>query len=69
MNVRLLYPRPSPYPFLIDLLRSGQARPVTTENAAAILLALWEKDGENLGCIGRLGAQIALFVSTSVLTF
>ncbi|XP_062222100.1 U-box domain-containing protein 11-like [Phragmites australis] len=45
-------------PFLIDLLRSGQAR--NKENAAAILLALCKKDAENLACIGRLGAQIPL---------
>ena len=45
-------------PFLIDLLRSGQAR--NKENAASILLALCKKDAENLACIGRLGAQIPL---------
>ncbi|KAL5212651.1 hypothetical protein ABZP36_023498 [Zizania latifolia] len=45
-------------PFLIDLLRSSQAR--NKENAAAILLALCKRDAENLACIGRLGAQIPL---------
>ncbi|EXC06053.1 U-box domain-containing protein 11 [Morus notabilis] len=45
-------------PVLIDLLRTGLPR--NKENAAAILLALCKRDGENLACISRLGAVIPL---------
>ncbi|KAF7827691.1 U-box domain-containing protein 11 [Senna tora] len=45
-------------PVLIDLLRTGLPR--NKENAAAILLALCKRDTDNLICISRLGAAIAL---------
>lgn len=48
----------STIPILIDILRMGLAR--NKENASAILLSLCKRDGENLACIGRLGAVVTL---------
>ncbi|KAK6922230.1 Armadillo [Dillenia turbinata] len=48
----------SKIPVLIDLLRTSMPR--NKENAAAILLALCQRDTENLACLSRLGAVIPL---------